>query len=95
MDFAFVLDPLAALKAYKDTSIAMMRAVAARGHRVHALGQADIYWRDGATRARCTPLEVRADDHDWYTAGEPADRALRDFAAVMMRKEVPSTVSTM
>jgi len=89
MDFAFILDPLPALKAYKDSSIAMMRAVAGRGHRVNALGQADIYWRDGATRARSTPLQLHADDHDWYAAGDPEDRALRDFAAVMMRKDPP------
>jgi hypothetical protein len=50
MDFAFVLDPLPLLKAYKDTSIAMMRSVAARGQRVFALEQREIYWRDGATR---------------------------------------------
>jgi glutathione synthase len=89
MDFAFILDPLPALKAYKDTSIAMMRAVAARGHRVFALEQRDVYWRDGATRASARPLDLRADDHDWYTAGEPVDRALKDFAAVMMRKDPP------
>ena len=52
MDFAFVLDPLPLLKAYKDTSIAMMRAVAARGHRVFAIEQPALYWRDGATRAQ-------------------------------------------
>ena len=51
MDFAFVLDPLPLLKAYKDTSIAMMRAVAARGHRIYAIEQPSLYWRDGATRA--------------------------------------------
>jgi glutathione synthase len=89
MDFAFVLDPLPALKAYKDSSIAMMRAVAARGHRVYALGQADIYWRDGATRARCAPLALHADDHEWYTAGDAEDRALREFAGVLMRKDPP------
>ena len=34
MDFAFILDPLHSLKAYKDSSVAMMRALVARGHRV-------------------------------------------------------------
>jgi glutathione synthase len=89
MDFAFVLDPLPLLKAYKDSSIAMMRAVAARGHRVYALEQAGIYWRDGATRAEVQPLQLHADDHDWYSAGITEDRALRDFAAVLMRKDPP------
>jgi glutathione synthase len=89
MDFAFVLDPLPLLKAYKDSTIAMMRALATRGHRVFALEQHDIYWEDGATRARVRALELSADDHHWYTAGETADRALASFAAVLMRKDPP------
>lgn len=89
MDFAFILDPLPVLKAYKDSSIAMMRAVAARGHRVFAIEQPALYWRDGATRASGVPLTLHADDHDWYSAGDSEDRALKDFAAVMMRKDPP------
>lgn len=34
LKLAFILDPLEGLKAYKDSSIAMMRAAAARGHEV-------------------------------------------------------------
>ena len=89
MDFAFILDPLPALKAYKDTSIAMMRALVARGHRVFALGAADLYWTKDTTGARVVPLEIRSDDHDWYTAGPAEDRALVNFAAVLMRKDPP------
>ena len=33
MKLAFILDPLDGLKAAKDSSIAMMRAAARRGHR--------------------------------------------------------------
>ncbi|HEX6795052.1 MAG TPA: glutathione synthase [Casimicrobiaceae bacterium] len=89
MDFAFVLDPLPLLKAYKDTSIAMMRALDARGHRVYALEQQAIYWRDGATRAQVRLLVLTEDDHDWYSAGDAEDRALNTFAAVLMRKDPP------
>jgi len=89
MDFAFILDPLPALKAYKDTSIAMMRALTARGHRVFALEAADLYWTKETTAARVVPLELRPGDHDWYTAGAPEDRALADFSAVLMRKDPP------
>jgi glutathione synthase len=89
VDFAFILDPLPLLKAYKDTSIAMMRSVAARGHRVFALEQRDIYWRDGATRASVRRLELSPGDHDWYSAADPEDRALTTFAAVLMRKDPP------
>jgi glutathione synthase len=89
MDYAFVLDPLPLLKAYKDSSIAMMRSLAARGHRICALQQADIGWDADGTRARVVPLTLSADDHDWYAAGEPELRRLADFAAVIMRKDPP------
>jgi len=89
MDFAFILDPLPLLKAYKDTSISMMRALARRGHRVFALEQSDIYWRDGVTAARSRPLALHDDDHHWYEEGAPEERPLRDFGAVVMRKDPP------
>ena len=89
MDYAFILDPLPDLKAYKDSSVAMMRSLAARGHALFALVQADIFWDARGTRARVVPLALRPDDHDWYAAGEPEDRALKDFAAVLMRKDPP------
>ena len=59
MDFAFVVDPLPHLKAYKDSSVAMMRALAARGHRVFAIMQQDVYWEDGVTSARATAVRCR------------------------------------
>src|SRR5437762_2874336 len=89
MDFAFIVDPLPLLKAYKDSSVAMMRALAARGHRVFAIMQQDVYWEDGVTSARATPLTLKSDDHDWYEAGEVQERALKDYAAVVMRKDPP------
>ena len=75
MDVAFILDPLPELKAYKDSSIAMMRALAQRGHRLFALEQRDLLWDAGRTCGRARPIELLADDHDWYRAGEGALRA--------------------
>jgi glutathione synthase len=89
MDFAFILDPLPHLKAYKDSSVAMMRALAGRGHRIFAIQQPDVYWDEGATGAHATPLKIKGDDHDWYETAESGERALKDFAAVIMRKDPP------
>jgi len=89
MDFAFVVDPLPSLKAYKDSSVAMMRALARCGQAVFALEQGDIVWDRGTVRARARPLELDDDDHDWYRAGEPVSRRLAEFAAVVMRKDPP------
>ena len=89
MEFAFVLDPLHSLKAYKDTSVAMMRALQARGHALFSLGQADIFWEGGATLAHVRPVTVGDDDHEWYRAGDVRGRPLASFAAVLMRKDPP------
>ena len=89
MNFAFIVDPLPHLKAYKDSSVAMMRALAARGHRIFAIMQPDVYWEDGVTSAPATPLALKGDDHDWYEAGEVSERPLKDYAAVIMRKDPP------
>jgi len=89
MDVAFILDPLPELKAYKDSSIAMMRALDRRGHRVFALGQGDIFWDRNVTRGSARALTLAADDHDWYCAGAPETRPLKNFAAVIMRKDPP------
>ncbi len=89
MDFAFVLDPLPELKAYKDSSVAMMRALVRRGHRIFALEQSGIAWNAGGTVATAQPLTVCDDDHDWYRTGETEERALKDYSAVLMRKDPP------
>ena len=89
MDYGFILDPLPDLKAYKDSSVAMMRALATRGHRIYALGQSDIFWDARGTQARAVPLILNPDDRDWYAAGATEERALNDFAAVVMRKDPP------
>ncbi len=89
MDFAFVLDPLPELKAYKDSSVAMMRELARRGHRLFALEQRDLLWDEGRASGRVRALDVTADDHDWYRAGESERRELASFGAVIMRKDPP------
>jgi glutathione synthase len=89
MDFAFVLDPLPALRAYKDSSIAMMRELARRGHGIFALEQHDLFWEGGVTCGRARHLDLFDDDHTWYSAGPQEVRPLASFAAVLMRKDPP------
>jgi glutathione synthase len=87
-----VLDPLEELKAYKDTSVAMMRECARRGFRVFACTPAQLALRDGSVRAQATELEVRASDHDWYVELGSTTAPLTEFDAVLMRKDPPFDV---
>ena len=89
MKLAFVVDPLERLKAYKDSSIAMMREAARRGHEIHALEARAMFLHEGRVMARVARLEVSDDDHAWYRAAEPEEVGLARFDLVMMRKDPP------
>lgn len=89
MKLAFILDPLDQLKAYKDSSVAMLREAAARGHALFALRQQDLILRDGQVIGYAKALQVHADDHAWFTLGQVAATPLNQFDAVVMRKDPP------
>ncbi|MBL8446460.1 MAG: glutathione synthase [Zoogloeaceae bacterium] len=89
MRVACILDPLDHLKAYKDSSVAILRAAHARGHQLFAIQREDLAWRAGAVSARALALTPTADDHAWYQPGEVARLALTDFDAVLMRQDPP------
>ncbi len=89
MDILFILDPFDSLKPKKETSIAMMRAAVARGHRVFGCLQGDISLDQGKVTARVTPLELTGELSPWYKAGEVRTEPLSIFDAVLMRKDPP------
>jgi glutathione synthase len=88
MKLLFVVDPLAQLKPYKDSSVAMMRAAMARGHAVFAVEARRLQVQDGVARAACEALDIRADD-DWYRVVRTEPCTLADFDAVLMRTDPP------
>lgn len=90
MRLLFILDPLPGLKAYKDSSVAMMRAAQARGHAVWATTVESLFWEsDGGVGARAVRLELTADDADWRCETAHETLRLADCAAVIMRKDPP------
>lgn len=89
MRIAFIVDPLDRLKAYKDSSIAMMREAAARGHEIHALEAVSMVVLDGRVQAAVARLDVSDDDDDWYRVTAEATAPLADFDYVLMRKDPP------
>lgn len=89
MQFAFIVDPLDKLKAYKDSSIAMMREAQSRGHAVHTIQRPSLTWRDGRVCARAQRLALTGDDHDWCRVEDETVAALADFDAVLMRQDPP------
>ena len=94
MHILFIIDPLPRLKAYKDSSVAMMRGLAARGHGLSFALQGDLYAENGRVKVAATPIELDSDadlhGHEWWReTGSRADVSLDMFDAVLMRKDPP------
>jgi glutathione synthase len=90
MKLLFVADPLEGFKTYKDTTFAMMREAASRGHELLACEPSDLVWeRDGRVMARSRAITLTGDAHDWFDEVGRASLALADTDAVLMRKDPP------
>jgi glutathione synthase len=89
MQLLFVIDPPDSLKAYKDTTVAMMRAAQARGHAVFVCEQTSLAWRAAGVSAQATRIALTDNDEDWYRADGRSARPLAGFDAVLMRKDPP------
>ena len=94
MNLLFLADPLAGFKTHKDTTFAMMREAARRGHTLFACEQTDLHWlRGGPVTARATRVQLTGRSgegvKDWYQIVERSTQSLAAFDAVVMRKDPP------
>ena len=89
MKLAFVADPLDSFKIQKDTTFAMMREAAARGHALYALEQDGLVLRGGVVEGHARRLHLTGEKPRWYRTEVASPAPLRDFGAVLMRKDPP------
>jgi glutathione synthase len=92
MKLLFVADPLDGFKTHKDSTFAMMREAAARGHTLLACEPKDLVWKRGSrVSAWLWELTLTGDPVNWYLAKAHGDHpvALADVDAVVMRKDPP------
>ena len=94
MNLLFVADPLETFQIYKDTTFAMMREAQRRGHALAVCEPKDIAWqRGGRVQAQVRRITLTGDKTHWFTeisqSSEGAHSELRDFDAILMRKDPP------
>ena len=89
MKLAFIVDPLDDFKIYKDSTFAMMREAAARQHDLFTMQQEDVVWTSGVVAGHAQRLHLTGNPHAWYRTDATQVIALKDFDAVMMRKDPP------
>jgi glutathione synthase len=89
MKIAFLADPLSTFKIYKDSTFAMMREAAKRGHAVYAFEQRDMVLEEGVVTAEVTRIHLTGEQEPWYRADVPEIVELNVFDAIIERKDPP------
>lgn len=84
-----VMDPIANIQFYKDTSLALLLAAQKRGWQLHYMEQSDLYLLQGQARASSRALTVKDNPESWFSLGERADIALSELDVILMRKDPP------
>src|SRR5690606_14890836 len=90
MNVLFVADPLASFKTYKDSTFSMMRELQRRGHTLAACEPQHLQWQGGEpVTALVRRIELTGALDDWYRVTHQGREALKDYDAVLMRKDPP------
>jgi glutathione synthase len=84
-----VMDPIADIKYYKDTTLALLLAAQDRGWDLYYMEQSDLYLLQGEARAAMRTLFVDDNSESWYELGTRDDRKLGDLDVILMRKDPP------
>lgn len=85
-----VMDPIASIKPYKDTTLALMLAAQKRGWELLYFELGDLWLRDGVAMGRARVLRVADDRKQWFEfLSEPVELRLGELDALLMRKDPP------
>jgi len=84
-----VMDPIAGIKTYKDSTFAMLLEAQRRGHEIWYMEPGHLTVRDGLAHGHMRPLQVRDNSDDWFTLGESENRLLAELDFLLMRKDPP------
>lgn len=89
MKLAMIMDPMAGVKTYKDTSFRLLLEAQARGYELFYLEMQDLSIILGEPMARAKPVQVVDQQENFYSFGDTIECPLADFDVIMMRKDPP------
>lgn len=89
MQFAFIMDPLASVKPWKDTSYYIMKACQERGHRVCYLDQQWLWLDHDHLNSRVQWLQINDDNEAPFTVLSEEIIPLSKMDAIWLRTDPP------
>jgi len=84
-----VMDPIEAIKPWKDTTLAMMLEARARGWQIHYFTLDDLRLDKGVTTGHYRIVEPFDDNDRWFEFTDSGDCRLDELDAILMRKDPP------
>ncbi|PHR64845.1 glutathione synthase [Alcanivorax sp.] len=84
-----VMDPIAKIKPWKDSTFAMLLEAQRRGWSLLYMEPGDLYVRDGRTFATTRALSVTDNNDDWYRLADAVNHDLADLDIILMRQDPP------
>jgi glutathione synthase len=84
-----VMDPIAGIKIWKDSTFAMLLEAQRRGHELWYMEPGHLTVRDGVAFGHMRPLSVQDEPTGWFTLGTGDNRELAGLDFLLMRKDPP------
>lgn len=89
-----VMDPIDSIKAYKDSSLAMLLEADRRGYEIYYMEMNDLYMQSSTPMTNYRKLKVFDDNQHWYeftegTAEQQLNMPLAELDVILMRKDPP------
>lgn len=89
LKLAVIMDSIADIHFYKDTSLALLYAAQTKGLQIFYLQQSDLHINMGQPCADMYPIHVAMDAENWFTLGEMQSQPLATLDIIIMRKDPP------
>ncbi len=84
-----VMDPIASIKPWKDSTLAMLLEAQRRNWLIYYFEPADLYSDDGIARGNYRQLSVADDNERWYGFADSGSIALQELDVILMRRDPP------
>lgn len=83
------MDPIEAIKPWKDSSLAMLLEAQARGWQVFYFRLSDIFLDNGIAMGQFKTLKLYDNNQHWFDYGDAGHCRLSDLDVILMRKDPP------
>lgn len=84
-----IMDPIASITPYKDSTLAMMLEAQRRGWEIYYMTPDQLYLDQGKVRALAQKVRVKDDNQNWYELADKEDISVTQFHIMLVRQDPP------